>query len=350
LNISQIDPSDPRFKSFEQFFETHPDSTFFQSGKLFTLIDGLQNYEPLLLVCEDESGIIRGSLLTIIQAKNHKILKHFSSVAIIRGGPLIDTSCPDKKDVLNKLLQSLIKTTKRKALVIQFRNFADQKAYIQIFKKFKFVFHDHLNLIVSTTDKSSVWSDISNSRQRQITKSIKNGAFVIEQPSYEEFCKFYALLKSIYNRKIHKPLPPWSFFERFFFNVKNNLFGIINLIGFQGKIIGGILCPVSDGKMLHEWYVCGLDQQFNPQGIYPSVLATWSAIDYAIKNKIAAFDFMGMGHPKIPYGVRDFKLRFGGDLVNFGRFERINNYPIYFIAYFGYNIIVSYKYLVSKIS
>jgi serine/alanine adding enzyme len=350
LNISRINTFDPRYKSFEKFFETHPDSHFFQSGKLYTFIDGLKNYEPLLLVCEDESGTIRGSLLAVLQAENHKILRYFSSGAIIRGGPLVDNSFPGKSDVLTGLLQTLIKITKGKALVIQFRNFTAQHPYLQIFHSFNFVFHDHLNLIISTQDKSSAWSGISNNRQRQINKSIKNGAVIIEQPSYEEFCEFYALLKSIYKRKIHKPLPPWSFFERFYLNSKTTLFGIINLIRFEGKIVGGILCPISDKKMVHEWYVCGLDEQCSAKGIYPSVLATWSAIDYAIKNNIPAFDFMGMGNPKIPYGVRDFKLRFGGTLVNYGRFERINNFPMYWIASKGYHLLKFVYSMLSKMA
>ena len=37
------------------------------------------------------------------------------------------------------------------------------------------------------------------------------------------------------------------------------------------------------------------------------------------------FDFGGPGHPKKPYGVRDFKRRFGGMEVNYGRYEKVHN-------------------------
>lgn len=35
------------------------------------------------------------------------------------------------------------------------------------------------------------------------------------------------------------------------------------------------------------------------------------------------FDFMGAGKPNKPYGVREFKKRFGGELVEYGRYRLI---------------------------
>ena len=106
-------------------------------------------------------------------------------------------------------------------------------------------------------------------------------------------------------------------------------------------IIGGILSPITPGKTIYEWYVCGLDQLY--KDLYPSVLATWAALEYAATHGIPKFDFMGVGLPDRDYGVRDFKARFGGELVNFGRFARINNKAIYTIAELGYNALAWMK-------
>ena len=117
--------------------------------------------------------------------------------------------------------------------------------------------------------------------------------------------------------------------------------GIIRLIKYEDKIIGGILAPVFEKKCIYEWYVCGLDQEYKEQ--FPSVLATWAGIDYAIQNNINSFDFMGVGKPDKEYGVRDFKARFGGELVSYGRLTRINNKFLYNIAEFGYNVLALFK-------
>jgi serine/alanine adding enzyme len=99
------------------------------------------------------------------------------------------------------------------------------------------------------------------------------------------------------------------------------------------------MAPSSPKGTVFEWYVCGLDEVFKGKGIYPSVLATWAAIEYAASNSFRQFDFMGVGKPDVPYGVRDFKKKFGGVVVNHGRYIRINNKSMYLIAEIGYNIL-----------
>jgi len=51
------------------------------------------------------------------------------------------------------------------------------------------------------------------------------------------------------------------------------------------------------------------------------------------------FDFMGVGIPNRPYGVRDFKSKFGGELVNYGRFGRRNSKILYVISELGFNLL-----------
>ncbi len=154
----------------------------------------------------------------------------------------------------------------------------------------------------------------------------------------EEVKQFYDILHNLYKNRVKKPLPTWSFFESFFeMTQKNPETGTILLVIHNDKIIGGILCPISPGKTIYEWYVCGLDEEYKE--LSPSTLATWAAMDYGLKNNIPQFDFMGVGLPNKPYGVREFKRRFGGELVNYGRFSRVNNKMLYFIAEVGYNLL-----------
>ncbi|MEZ5146707.1 MAG: hypothetical protein R2759_06405 [Bacteroidales bacterium] len=82
--------------------------------------------------------------------------------------------------------------------------------------------------------------------------------------------------------------------------------------------------------------MCGLDQEYKQA--YPSVLATCAAIDYALQNNIAVFDFMGVGVPDRDY-MFGSSSRNCGELVNFGRFGRINNQFIYAITEIGFNVL-----------
>ena len=60
-------------------------------------------------------------------------------------------------------------------------------------------------------------------------------------------------------------------------------------------------------------------------------------IDYATKNNFQMFDFLGAGSPNKNYGVREFKSKFGGELLNHGRFIRINKKYLYKIEYLIYS-------------
>ena len=90
------------------------------------------------------------------------------------------------------------------------------------------------------------------------------------------------------------------------------------MIRYQEEFIGGIVCPVFMNKVIYEWFVCGKDGVY--KNIYPSVLATWAAMQFGAENNIPRFDFMGAGKPDEAYGVREFKSKFGGELVSHGRF------------------------------
>ena len=101
------------------------------------------------------------------------------------------------------------------------------------------------------------------------------------------------------------------------------------------------MCPIKSEKAIYEFYVCGLDSEFKDQ--YPSVIATWAAMEYANQNNIPKFDFMGAGSPDDTYGVRDFKARFGGELVEHGRYINILNPLLYKTGVLGLKLLSKLK-------
>jgi serine/alanine adding enzyme len=59
------------------------------------------------------------------------------------------------------------------------------------------------------------------------------------------------------------------------------------------------------------------------KSIYPAECITWHRIDWGRGHGFAHYDFGGAGSPHKRYGVRDFKAKFGGQLVNFGRYRKV---------------------------
>lgn len=325
---------------WDRFIENHPNGTVFQSHSMYALFKNSKNFKPVNIAVYADNKLIAICLGCIIMEYSSKI-GFFTSRTVVYGGPLIETTVNNPDEVLDLLLKRLILQVKNKSIFIQFRNFFEWNDRKEIFHRNDFDYLERLNYLVDTTSEQDIKKRMSSSKLRQVKKGLKEGAEIIDPENIGQVREFYDILVHMYRHKVKKPLPKWSFFKSFYELSKQDKLGIIKLVKYDNRIVGGILSPVLKGKVIYEWYVCGLDVEYKK--VYPSVLATWAAIDYANKNNIPVFDFMGVGVPDKDYGVRDFKAKFGGDLVNYGRFGRINNPFLYTITEIGYNILSAIK-------
>jgi len=305
---------DINLDNLEQFVYGHPNGNFFQSTKAYHFFQSVENYEPILLVAQEGEEII-GSLLAVI-IKEPGIKSYFSRRCIVWGGPLVKDDYPD---VVHGLLQKLNEMVSSKAIYTEFRNLFDLSTFQKIFGENDFAFVERLNFIINLINSDENFKKLNKTRRWEIRKSIKEGVSIFEANNLDEVRQFYLLLKNLYKRKVKRPLPSFSFFKNFYLNPD---LGKYFLLKFEGKIVGGTMCSIFKDR-IYEWYECGLDKEY--KNIYPSSLATWAPIEYAAKNGLKYFDFMGAGKPDDDYGVREFKSKFGGKLVNYGRFLRINN-------------------------
>ncbi len=312
-------------KKWELFLSVHPRATFFQSPAFFDFSSQTENSKPILYLCTSEKDEILGLICGVIM---HNKFTYLSSRFIVYGGPIFISN----KKVLSQLLTSVCSYLKRKVIYIEFRNLFDYGNEIEIFKKHKLQFKDHysLSLNLKGITKDNVLKVFDESKRRQIKKSFNSDVNIQKAQSVAEIGDFYIILKELYRDKIGKPLVGLEFFVNFYQHRKT--LGDILLIKHADKIIGGIVCPKYLNLEVCEWYICGLDHEYKSKGIYPSVMATYAGIQYAIEEGVPIFDFLGAGSPKDNYGVRNFKLKFGGKLANDGRFIRINKPLIYELA------------------
>jgi serine/alanine adding enzyme len=312
---------------WKTLLEKNPYSTPFQSPEYYDFYNSVKGFSAEVLAI-DESDILLALVVVTIQ-KEQGITGFFSRRGIIYGGPLIDPKYPD---TLNTLLQKVNSYIGDKVIYFETRNLYDYTDYKGIFLKNGWDYMPFLNFHLNTTDINSINNTISKSRLRQIKKALQSGVSYREAKVIEEVQDFYKILFRLYKTKIKKPLPQWDFFKSFF----ELRLGLYLLVSLKEKVIGGIMCPVLKGKVIYELYVCGLDAEYKQY--FPSVVSTWAAIEYANNNNLPLFDFMGAGKPDENYGVRDFKSRFGGELVEYGRFIKIQKSILYYIGTLGIRI------------
>ncbi len=306
-------------------------ATWFQTREAYDFYAALPEMMTPFVVAVSADTALQGVVVGYITCDKNPLKQFFTRRAIVIGGPLLDDNISDV--ALEQLLSALRQRLQKHAIYIETRNFNDYSRWRLVFERCGFAYQPHLNFHVDTSALSVIESRLGKGRKRDIRTSLRDGAVVVENPSTEQLHQFYALLRHLYRTKVKTPLFPWQFFERLYELSTSHFL----LVEYRQQIIGGTVCVALEGRTLFEWFVCGQDGAY--KNIFPSSLATYAGIRYAANHEMPRFDMMGAGTPTENYGVRDFKARFGGRLVEHGRWLHICKPLLYSIGTLGVKLL-----------
>lgn len=276
---------------------------------------GVERAEKLCAVC-----------VGYVTKERSAIKQFFTRRAIIIGGVVVAANCA-KEDIVI-LLNYIREDLEQKSIYIETRNFNDFSQWKEAFESAGFTYKPHLNFHVDPSI-----NNLSDNRCRQVRKAQATvECLTSERVKEEDIREWYKVLAELYRSKVKTPLWPIDFFlEAYRQGIAKFL-----LVKYAGRIIGGSMV-VADKRTVYEWYECGLNAAYKDQ--YPSVMATYAGIQLAKQSGCTRYDMMGAGEPGVPYGVRDFKAEFGGQLVEHGRFLCICKPMLYRIGKWGVKIL-----------
>ena len=314
-----------------EFVYDHPCGNIFQTPEMYEVYENTKNYEPVFLAVVNGKGEILATLLAVIQKEYSGFLGDFTARSIIFGGPLIKNN---DADVLDYILKEYDEIIKKKVIYSQFRNMWDWGDSKEIFVKNGFEYEEHLNIFVDLTkSEEELWKDVHSKRRNEIRRAKKEGTVFSIENNIESLKESYEILKEVYNNS-KLPLVDFSFFKNLF-DISNERIGLkIFVAKFESKIIGCLLALVYK-QTVYNFYAGSMMKYYKK---YPNDLIPWEIFIWAKHDGYKIFDFGGVGKPNVPYGVRDYKKKFGGKLVNFGRFEKIHKPFLYNIAKIGFKI------------
>ena len=302
-------------------------ATWFQTEAAYLFFASLPTMMRPFAYGVAEYGVLKGVVVGFVTVEQSRWRQFFTRRAIINGGPLLSEDI--STEALRLLLGRLRKEVSKEAIYIEMRNFNDYSRWKDSFEACGFAYQPHLNFHLDCSEEAVIQRNMHESRRRQVRKGLASGAVIEEAKTEQEVRDFYRILEQLYRRKVKTPLFGLEFFLAFF----RQEWGKYLLVKYEGKVIGGMMCPILEGRAIYEWYVCGLDEPYREQ--HPSVLATYAAMQYAAEHCMPRFDFMGAGKPGDDYGVRAFKAQMGGQLVEHGRFLLIAKPLLYRIGVLG---------------
>ena len=310
-------------------------ATWFQSAEAYNFYASMPDLFGPFAYGVENGGVLKGVVIGYVTKEKNALKQFFTKRAIIIGGPALANDITDEE--LSLLLNSVKSELKRKAIYIETRNFNDYSKWRTVFEKCGFKYEEHLNFHVDTSSEDVVNANLGKSRKRDIRTSFRDGAAIVESPTLEQVKAYYDILLNLYKTKVKTPLFPFEFFQKLW----EHNDGRFLLVELGGDIIGGTVCVEEKGKCLYEWFACGRDGEF--KSIFPSSVATYAGIKYAADHGCTRFDMMGAGTPAESYGVRDFKSKFGGKLVEHGRFCHVCKPTFYLLGKIGVKILKKIK-------
>lgn len=317
-HISEIDKI-----QWDALAEQSPTASFFQTRECYDFYEALSFLKPFVVGVSENEKLV-GVLCGYVVAEGNSIKRFFSERAIVPGGLLLDVAI--SSEAICALLTAVKQTMSHRTIYLEIRNYNDFSVYRSNIESTGFSYLPHLNYQVELSDVETALGALSDSKRRQLKTSQKAGVEWVETSNRLDVSAFYYKLKYLYDSKLKIPLFPLEFFEK----LVQLPSGKLLVVKHNGEIVGGMACVGIQGKVLYEWFVCG--DESNEKNVYASVVATWAGIEYAARNNFKRFDFMGAGKPDKNYGVREFKSKFGGELVEYGRFLYICKPLLYSIG------------------
>ncbi len=329
---SEIPDNEHKARKWVDLIRSSKTSSPFQTIEFYNFLNSVNNISAKAFLINSYNEL--SSLCVAAIYTQPGVLGYLSRRAIVYGGVVLTDSIQNE-DSLIALLTKLRRELKGRIIYCEIRNSFDYSEYRRVFDKFGWKYEPHLNVQLNLKNKTTeeILAGMQYNRRREIKMSLKEGALVKEATSTSEVESLYFIVSELYKQKVHLPVPALDFF----INLFKSTIGKIFIVYHAEKVIGGAFCIYMPGNSIYTLYYAGLRDYHNK--IFPTHLAIWGAINFGLENHLNMVDFMGAGKPDVPYGVREYKLKFGGELVEHGRFVYVFNPFLYKLGKFGIRLM-----------
>lgn len=322
LTHSEID----RIK-WAEFVQAHPKGNVFQTPEMYDVYVQTKQIQPLILAAE-ENGTIVGIMLTQIITNGNALISWLTARAIIIGGPLVKDN---REDVLYALLKAYKASLPCKIIYSEIRPVYIMDDLWCSLRSDKWQRKGHYNITLSLNKSSDdLFLQMHKERRRNVNQAVKAGLVFSEVVDRNEVLAIVKLIKQTYERK-HVPISYLDMFDE-----------VYQLMRQYARFFA---CYTSDGQMIagqvrlcykdlvYSWFA-GSDEKYFK--LRPNDFTMWNVIKWSAENGYSLFDFGGGGEPGVEYGVRDYKLKYGCEMFDYGRYIYAHRPFIYALAKLAY--------------
>ena len=301
------------------FVFEHAYGSVFQTYDIGEVYQIAERREPIRLVAIDSTrNEICAGLIGYISVEKTGILKPISSRAIIHGGPLFLDNEMGLKSI-EALIEKYDSLASPQSVFTEIWNLSDYSRINNILGEMGYQYIDHLNFLIDLRQPiNAIWNNLSQARRKNIRRSREKGILIDELRESDAIDIFYRLLQETYG-DVGIPLASKTLLTAAFETLVPRGYARFFLAKREGEYVGArAILTYKDS--VYDWYA---GSRRDARSSYPDEALVWHILEWAVENNYRVFDFGGAGHPDEEYGPREFKRRFGGSLVNFGRYRKV---------------------------
>jgi CelD/BcsL family acetyltransferase involved in cellulose biosynthesis len=293
-----------------------------------------KNHQPLLWAAVAGDGRV----LALLPAVNVRLvggpLARLTSRVIAYGGTLCAAGA-EGRSALEALLRQHSAAAAHRFLFTELRHRSDSSALRPIWASCGYAHEQELNFLIDLDRPvEAIWQGMNRTARKNVRRAERDGLVAQEVTSNEDMADFYSLLRQVYS-DAEVPLAHVSLFQSAFELLRpRGLARFVLARSAQG--IAGARAVLLYNGTIHDWYA-GTSRAL--RGSRPNDFLVWQTLQWGARHGYHTFDFGGAGHPDIPYGVRDFKAKFGGSLVNYGRERCIHAPRMLRLSETGYRLL-----------
>ena len=318
---------------WRRFMERHPASNVFHTPEMFQVFARTERHRPTLWAVTNAAGEILALFLPV-QIRVTGFLPHcLNTRAVAYGSVLHEAGLSEGDEALSLLLRTYTREVDGAPLFTELRNLSDLDGAQCILREHRFVYEDHLNYLIDLNGSpEQIFQRFGPRTRKNLRRALKQGVVMIEEATdSQQISACYEILRSTYLRA-RVPLADRSLFESAFASLYPR-----GMVRFTLARVGSTPVAASAEllykKAIYGWYG-GVDRAYSNH--IPNELLMWHILKWGAENGYAVYDFGGAGKPDEEYGVRNFKAKFGGRLVCYGRNTLVHAPRLLFVSRFGY--------------
>ncbi len=299
--------------AWRAFVEQTPTANIFHTPEMARVFASARGHRVTPWTARTPDGELLALLVPVDVALAGGPLRTWTSRAVSYGGVLCAPGDPGRAGA-GALLAQYAQRRAHTVLFTELRHQHDVEELGPALRDAGFVHERHCNFLIDLRDEAAIWRRLSRSAKQRIKSAEKRGIEVVEAVDRTECDAAYRLLEQVY-RRVAVPLARRDLFEHALEILQPR--GMLRVVTARvdGQVAGARFLLVH-GTRIVDWYA-GSDRAFASWS--PNEVLVWHALQWGHAQGFDVFDFGGAGRPDEPYGPREFKSKFGGELVDFGR-------------------------------